>query len=67
MERDDVIIVSSVSCIYGLGSVDSYSKMTLVFKKNESYERDKIIKGLVVSHLGDVLKFILTDYQLGII
>ena len=47
LERDDVIIVSSVSCIYGLGSVDSYSKMTLVFKKNESYERVKIIKGLV--------------------
>ncbi len=47
LERDDVIIVSSVSCIYGLGSVDSYSKMTLVFKKNESYEREKIIKGLV--------------------
>jgi excinuclease ABC subunit B len=46
LERDDVIIVSSVSCIYGLGSVDSYSKMTLVFKKNESYEREKIIKGL---------------------
>ncbi|MEY3113091.1 MAG: hypothetical protein RJA85_740 [Pseudomonadota bacterium] len=47
LERDDVIIISSVSCIYGLGSVDSYSKMTLVFKKNESYEREKIIKGLV--------------------
>ena len=47
LERDDVIIVSSVSCIYGLGSVDSYSKMTLIFRKNESYERDKIIKGLV--------------------
>ena len=47
LERDDVIIISSVSCIYGLGSVDSYSKMTLIFKKNESYERDKIIKGLV--------------------
>ena len=47
LERDDVIIVSSVSCIYGLGSVDSYSKMTLIFKKNESYEREKIIKGLV--------------------
>jgi excinuclease ABC subunit B len=47
LEKDDVIIVSSVSCIYGLGSVDSYSKMTLIFKKNESYEREKIIKGLV--------------------
>ena len=47
LEKDDVIIVSSVSCIYGLGSVDSYSKMTLIFKKNENCERDKIIKGLV--------------------
>ena len=30
MERDDVIIVSSVSCIYGIGSVETYSSMTLV-------------------------------------
>ena len=29
LERDDVIIVASVSCIYGLGSVEAYSKMTL--------------------------------------
>ncbi len=33
LERDDVIIVSSVSCIYGLGSVEAYSKMTLSLKK----------------------------------
>ena len=33
LERDDVIIVASVSCIYGLGSVESYSKMTLTLKK----------------------------------
>ena len=32
LERDDVIIVASVSCIYGLGSVESYSKMTLTLK-----------------------------------
>ena len=44
LERDDVIIVSSVSCIYGLGSVESYSKMTIIFKRNENYERNKIIK-----------------------
>jgi excinuclease ABC subunit B len=47
LERDDVIIVSSVSCIYGLGSVESYSKMTIIFKRNENYERNKIIKELV--------------------
>ena len=46
-EKDDVIIVSSVSCIYGLGSPDSYSKMTFTFEKNNSYNREKIIKGLV--------------------
>jgi len=34
LERDDVIIVSSVSCIYGLGSVEAYSKMTLSIKKS---------------------------------
>jgi len=46
-EKDDVIIVASVSCIYGLGSPDSYSKMTFTFQKNNSYSREKIIKGLV--------------------
>jgi len=44
LEKDDVIIVSSVSCIYGLGSAESYGKMTFTFIKNESYEREKIIK-----------------------
>src|SRR5210317_2618264 len=39
LERDDVIIVSSVSCIYGLGSVEAYSKMTLSLKVNYNYNR----------------------------
>ena len=47
LERDDVIIVASVSCIYGLGSVEAYSKMTLALKKNYDYERDEIIKTFV--------------------
>ncbi len=47
IERDDVIIVASVSCIYGLGSVESYSKMTLGIKKNNEYNREKIIKTFV--------------------
>ena len=47
LERDDVIIVASVSCIYGLGSVEAYSKMTLALKKNYEYERDEIIRTFV--------------------
>ena len=37
LERDDVLIVASVSCIYGLGSVEAYSKMTLTLQKNYEY------------------------------
>jgi len=47
MERDDVIIVASVSCIYGLGSVEAYSKMTLTLQKDNEYNREQIIKSLV--------------------
>ena len=47
LERDDVIIVSSVSCIYGLGSVEAYGNMTLSLKKNYQYNREEIIKILV--------------------
>ena len=47
LERDDVLIVASVSCIYGLGSVESYSKMTLTLQKNYDYNREQIIKSLV--------------------
>jgi len=47
LERDDVIIVSSVSCIYGLGSVEAYSKMTLSLKRDYDYNREELIKTLV--------------------
>ena len=47
LERDDVLIVASVSCIYGLGSVEAYSKMTLTLQKNYEYNREQIIKFLV--------------------
>ncbi len=47
LERDDVLIVASVSCIYGLGSVEAYSKMTLTLQKNSKYNREQIIKSLV--------------------
>ena len=47
LERDDVIIVASVSCIYGLGSVEAYSKMTITLKKNYEYERDQLIRAFI--------------------
>ena len=47
LERDDVIIVASVSCIYGIGSVETYSAMTFTLKKGESVEQREIIRKLV--------------------
>lgn len=46
-ERNDVIIVSSVSCIYGLGSPIDYKNMTLSLRPNDNKSRDDIIKRLV--------------------
>jgi excinuclease ABC subunit B len=47
LERKDVIVVSSVSCIYGLGSPTLYSQMTLLLKKGDNYTRDYIISKLL--------------------
>ena len=47
LERDDVIIVASVSCIYGIGSVETYSAMTFTLKKGESVDQREIIRKLV--------------------
>jgi excinuclease ABC subunit B len=47
LERRDVIIVASVSCIYGLGDVESYSKMSLTMKVNETIERQDLFKKII--------------------
>ncbi len=47
LERSDVIIVASVSCIYGLGSPDYYSGMNLTMKTGEERRRDDILLHLV--------------------
>ena len=47
LERDDVIIVASVSCIYGIGSVETYSAMTQDLRKGNNYELRKIVSALV--------------------
>jgi excinuclease ABC subunit B len=47
VERRDTIIVASVSCIYGIGSVDAYSSMSFTLEKNQNINRDVIIRKLV--------------------
>lgn len=47
VERRDTIIVASVSCIYGIGSVDAYSSMSFILEKNQNISRDLIIRRLV--------------------
>ncbi|MEC6996656.1 MAG: excinuclease ABC subunit UvrB [Pseudomonadota bacterium] len=46
-ERNDVIIVASVSCIYGLGPVETYSKMILSLFKGQKISREEIVKKFV--------------------
>ncbi|CAN5174337.1 excinuclease ABC subunit UvrB [soil metagenome] len=47
MERSDVIIVSSVSCIYGLGDPAEYRAMLLVLERGQTISRKQILEGLV--------------------
>ena len=47
LERDDVIIVASVSCLYGIGSVETYSAMTFSLKKGASEDQREVIRKLV--------------------
>ncbi|NNC47737.1 MAG: excinuclease ABC subunit UvrB [Sphingomonas sp.] len=47
LERDDVIIVASVSCLYGIGSVETYSAMTFMLKKDQTVDQREIIRKLV--------------------
>jgi excinuclease ABC subunit B len=45
-ERRDVIIVASVSCIYGLGSPEEYGKVVLTLRRGETRKRDKVLRFL---------------------
>jgi excinuclease ABC subunit B len=47
LERDDVIIVASVSCIYGIGSVETYQSMVLAFAKGQNLPRQQLLGALV--------------------
>ncbi|HQD40103.1 MAG TPA: excinuclease ABC subunit UvrB [Bacillota bacterium] len=50
LQRRDVIIVASVSCIYGLGSPEDYQEMTMELKLGESKSQEEILKRLVEIH-----------------
>jgi len=47
LERNDVIIVASVSCIYGIGSVETYSRMVVKLEVGGRIDRDKLARALV--------------------
>jgi excinuclease ABC subunit B len=47
LERDDVVIVASVSCIYGIGSVETYSAMTFTIKHGEKLNQRQLLSDLV--------------------
>ena len=47
LERRDVIIVASVSCIYGIGAVESYARMVVTVTRGQQIDRDALLRGLV--------------------
>lgn len=59
LERDDVIIVSSVSCIYGLGLPEYFREMKLSLKVGESYRRDDVLLHLIE------LQYTRNDFELS--
>ncbi len=50
LERDDVIIVASVSCIYGIGSVETYTAMTFAVRQGEKLNQRQLLADLVALH-----------------
>jgi excinuclease ABC subunit B len=50
LERDDTIIVASVSCIYGIGSVETYTSMTFTVKVGDEIGATELVRSLVATH-----------------
>ena len=50
LERRDVVIVASVSCIYGIGSVETYSSMVIRLSKSSKVQRQKLLRDLTELH-----------------
>ena len=49
-ERKDVLVVASVSCIYGLGAPEEYYRLAVSFRKGQTYDRDELMRKLVSIH-----------------
>lgn len=64
LERNDVIIVSSVSCIYGLGSPEEYAASMLRLKQGEAIDRDRVIKRLLqIQYNRNDLEFVRGNFR----
>ncbi|GAF69831.1 unnamed protein product, partial [marine sediment metagenome] len=50
LERRDVIVVASVSCIYGLGAPDEYERLHVILEVGDKIERDEVVRKLVDIH-----------------
>src|SRR5882762_4622454 len=50
LERSDVIVVASISCIYGLGSPENYKKMCVGLEKGRTFSRETLLQNLVDIH-----------------
>ena len=50
LERNDVVIISSVSCIYGLGSPKDYKELLLFLEAGQKFDRDEMIRTLINIH-----------------
>ncbi|MEI6914983.1 MAG: excinuclease ABC subunit UvrB, partial [Armatimonadota bacterium] len=59
LERRDVIIVASVSCIYGLGSPEEYKKTILTFERGQNHRREDVLRRLIQ------MQFVRNDMALG--
>ncbi|MEJ2104695.1 MAG: excinuclease ABC subunit B, partial [Ignavibacteriaceae bacterium] len=57
--RRDVIVVASVSCIYGIGAPDEYAKQIIFIKKGEKLDRKKFLRNLIDIH------FVRNDSEFG--
>lgn len=66
LEENDVIIVASVSCIYGLGSMESYSSMTLPLKVGDCVEISEIAKRLAeLQYARNQLNFVRSTFRIN--
>ncbi|MBC6497461.1 MAG: excinuclease ABC subunit UvrB [Alphaproteobacteria bacterium GM7ARS4] len=50
LERKDVIVVASVSCIYGIGDKDTYGRMTISLRKGQTWEQTTLLRHIVALH-----------------